>query len=185
MWNLVSILLLCSNIAYWLRFILFIFHLSKATCLILQFSSVPRDLCKPQLWRLLRMKCNEMAQRWYGCESMRASGCTSCQDSHRAVPIPKGASGGSHGLPLKIDSQLSTLTYEVRAAHRCMRILFLWMATWGMAGRENVFSHHSHERKIKHTGHLAFFKGRVLEGAPETTFSYHLQPGPGTGRHFS
>lgn len=54
-----------------------------------------------------------------------------------------------------------------------------------MAGRENVLSHHSHERKIKHTGHLAFFKGRALEGAPETTFPYHLQPGPGTGRHFS
>lgn len=66
-----------------------------------------------------------------------------------------------------------------------MQILFLWKATWGMVGRENALSHHSHERKIKNTRHLAFFKGTELRAAPETTFPYHLQPEPGAGRHFS
>lgn len=83
----------------------------KQTCLILQFSSVPCDLCKPQLRRLLGMKCNEMAQRWCGCGPMMAACSTHCQDSHRAGPIPKWASGGSRGLTLKTDSRLSTPTH--------------------------------------------------------------------------
>lgn len=86
MWNFIYISLLCSNNAYWLFLYCSSFVSQKQTCPILQFSSAPFDLCRPQLQRLRRIKWNEMAQRWCGCGSLMASCFTKMTGFPQACP---------------------------------------------------------------------------------------------------